>query len=135
MARRRCPPPSTRPAAGRGQKLCLGGKRRFRCNWELIPSWRREMTKRQAAGGTLCLLFGQAFPLVYCGADRSKVEGPIARALNLSHVERQQGKSVLAPSIKSERFPRPFLTHCPVQTWWHIHSQEMKVLHLCLAFR
>lgn len=39
------------------------------------------MTKRQAAGGTLCLLFGQAFPLVYCAAERCKVEGPIARVL------------------------------------------------------
>nr|XP_041575122.1 translation initiation factor IF-2-like [Taeniopygia guttata] len=60
-----------------------------------LPGWQRQLSqqsginpyleesgdKRQAAGGTLCLLFEQAFPLVYRAAERSKVEGPIARAL------------------------------------------------------
>lgn len=69
------------------------------------------MTKRQAAGGTLCLLFGQAFPLVYCAAERSKVEGPIGRALIYRTWKGSKVKSALAPSIKPERFPRPFLTH------------------------
>lgn len=104
-------PPTQRTSCGRGQELCLGGKRSFPRNWELIPTWRRAMTKRQAGGGTLCLLFGQAFPSVYCGAERSKVKGPCSRS-NLSHVERQRGKSILALSIRSRELSKSF-PHSP----------------------
>ncbi|XP_059718047.1 uncharacterized protein LOC132335488 [Haemorhous mexicanus] len=74
-------PPAQHTSCGRGQELCLGGRGSFPSNWELMPTGRRAVTKRQAAGGTLCLLFEQAFPVVYCAEERSKVEGPIARAV------------------------------------------------------
>lgn len=45
-------PPARRMSRGRGRELCLGGRGRFSCRWELILSWRIAMTKRQAAGCT-----------------------------------------------------------------------------------
>lgn len=114
---------------------------------EALPGWQRQLSLRlginpcleesddQKAGSWWHLV-----PVVWTGLPLgllwSKVEGPIARALIHRTWKGSEVKSVLAPSIKSERLPCPFLTHCPEQTWWHtIHSQEMKVLHLCLAFR
>lgn len=82
------------------------------------------MIKRQAAGGTLCLLFEQAFPLVYCAEEWSKVEGPIACAVIYCI---GKGSKVSLSWL--------FLTHRPMQTRWHIHSQEGKELKLGLAFR
>lgn len=93
------------------------------------------MTKRQAAGTTLCLLFGQASPLVYCAAERSKVEGPIARALIYHTYKGSKVSLSWLRASNQERFPRPFLRHHSVQIWQHISSQEVKVLNLCLAFR